>query len=197
MQLHLYKFLVLYRKLSIPSLGAFTIDDQPARMDTTTGLLFAPKPVIHFTEAAIPMPDKLFFGFLADEMEVDEATAISEFHDFCQRFRSHIQEHNVSVLAGIGRLMKGAEDKLFFTPETNLLELLPPIQCQTAVVTPNKKTANDLPTESHKKHAVTAVEETVEEMVETEETIVTTDRWWIYAIILLAAGGIALLFHYQ
>lgn len=199
MQQHLYKFLVLHRKLTIPQLGSFTIDKEPARFDASSGLLFAPKPVIHFGETAQPMSDKFFFTFLAEEMGVEEVTAIREFHDFSYQFRNDIQEHRQGLLAGVGRITKGSDDGLSFTQESTLLDLLPPIQLQDTTRIPintSRKTSK----KSSKQSRIEPVEQLVIEAVEdSEEVTVTTykERWWIPAIILLVAGLVALLFYYQ
>jgi len=218
MQQHLYKFLVLHHKLSIPQLGSFTIDKEPARFDAPSGLLFAPKPVIHFGETTEPIPDKILFDFLSAEMGVDEVTAAKEFNDFSYQFRTNIQQHSLGLMPGIGRIARGADGNLSFTPESNLLELLPPIQLQDASRMPrdtvrvtSKKTIRQpspeppLPqvstNETVKEETVkevTVKEVIVEEEIDEEEIIETyNDRWWIYAILLLVTGLGALLFYYQ
>lgn len=194
MQHHLYKFLVLHRKLTIPQLGSFTIDFEPARLDVSIGLLFPPKPVIHFGETVQPMSDRIFFNFLAEEMGVEEVTAIREFHNFSYAFRNDIQEHRQGLLPGLGRLTRGSDDGLFFTPESNLLELLPPIQLHDT-----QRIASRITTKkSNKPSSQEPLEQMVDVAVEdSEEEIVTTykDRWWIPAIILLVAGLVALFFY--
>ena len=223
MQQHLYKFLVLYRKLSIPQLGSFTIENEPARFDVSSGLLFAPKPVVHFGEAAEPMSDRIFFDFLSEEMGVEEATAIKEFHDFSYKFRNDIQERKLGLLHGVGRIIKGSDGSLFFTPETNLLEFLPPIQLDNTIriagetghapakkmiresrkepipkiVIEKKETEKEIEKITEKITEKVTEKET-ENVIEEEETVTTyTDRWWIYAILLLVTGLVALLFYYQ
>lgn len=195
MQQHLYKFLVLHHSLIIPQLGSFIIEEEPARLDAASSLLFAPKPVIHFSETVVHVPDKYFFSFLEEEMDIDEITAVKEFENFCSQMRNTIQEDKIAVLPGIGRVMKGPDDHLFFTPETNLLELLPPIPWQ--VCTPvSKKAVSELPKQINKETTIEKQEVVVDESV-IEETTHQPDRWWVYAIILLVAGSLALLFYYQ
>ncbi len=193
MQQHLYKFLVLHHSLIIPQLGSFIIEEEPARLDAASSLLFAPKPVIHFSETVVHVPDKYFFSFLEEEMDIDEITAVKEFENFCSQMRNTIQEDKIAVLPGIGRVMKGPDDHLFFTPETNLLELLPPIPWQ--VCTPvSKKAVSELPKQINKETTIEKQEVVVDESV-IEETTHQPDRWWVYAIILLVAGSLALLFY--
>ncbi|MCW3086717.1 MAG: hypothetical protein JWQ78_103 [Sediminibacterium sp.] len=210
MQHHLYKFLVLHRKLSIPQLGSFTIDNEPARFDVPSGLLFAPRPVIHFGETPDLVPDKVFFDFLSTEMGVEEVTAVKAFHDFAYQFRSDIQEHRLGLLPGVGRITRGGDGSLFFTPETNLLELLPPVQLDASIRLPadaGRAPAKKIAASKQKAGPAEIVvekkitdEEIAGEIIsgeEEEEEVTITERWWIPAIILLAGGLLALLFYYQ
>lgn len=197
MQQHLYKFLVLHHSLIIPQLGSFIIEEEPARLDAASSLLFAPKPVIHFSETVVHVPDKYFFSFLEEEMDIDEITAVKEFENFCSQMRNTIQEDKIAVLPGIGRVMKGPDDHLFFTPETNLLELLPPIPWHGSTAVSRKAvTVSELLNQINKE-TTKEKQEVVEEESVTEETTTQPDRWWVYAIILLVAGSLALLFYYQ
>lgn len=194
MQQHLYKFLILHRKLTIPQLGSFTIDHEPAHLDASSGLLFPPKPVIHFGKTVQPMSDRIFFNFLAEEMGVEEVTAIREFHNFSYAFRNDMQEHRQGLLPGLGRLTRGSDDGFFFTPESSLMELLPPIQLQDTQRVTNRITSK----RSTKPTREDSVEENVDEQVEDSEketTIIYKDRWWIPAIILLITGLVALFFY--
>ncbi len=217
MQQHLHKFLVLYRKLSIPELGSFTIDNEPARADASNALLFPPRPVIHFGEESIPMSDKLFFEFLSEQMGIDEETAAKEFHDFSHKLTTDISEHNQALFHGVGRIIKGSDGNLFFTPESNLLELLPPIQLDEIFRTIHKKAINVIlprklkpepeselriipeptpePTLVLTPQPIPEKETIVEEYEEETETL-RPDRWWVYAIILLVAGTVALGLYY-
>jgi hypothetical protein len=191
---HLHKFLVLHRVLNIPQLGSFVIAQESAQVDTASGLLFAPKYPLRFSETEKPLPEHLFFDFLSAEMEVDTSTAIQEFYTFCNSFRSGLEQKGVAVLEGIGRIVK-RDEGLTFTPESNLLELLPPV--------PWTSTGTSTAAPAHKKAAPVAkaekteLERIIEESEEEESERVPRDRWWVWAIVLAAAGLLALLFRYQ
>ncbi|NCI46182.1 hypothetical protein [Sediminibacterium soli] len=203
MQQYLQKFLILHRKLSIPQLGSFVIEDEPARVDAESGLLFAPRPVIRFSEGDRPSSDKHFFRFLAEEMQIDELAAIREFHEFCYAFRSSIQSNSMASIQGIGRVVKREGDVLGFTPETNLLELLPPVPWLSNREETDEQTEKESKKRRHKKTAYgqeppaneTAGEGAAagDEASETEPR----DRWWIYAMILGGIGVLALLYYYR
>lgn len=201
MHQYLHKYLILHRSLSIPQLGSFNVRDEAARTDPASGLLFAPRPVISFEAQPDQPANKKFFNFLAKEMNTDETAAVREFHDFCYKFREQLQQQEMAVLPGVGRIVKNAEEKLMFTAENSLLEFLPPVPWMASGEQPA------LPVESRKQKKKAAappvvqpepvVEQTEEVTEEIDEYEAPRDRWWLYAIILLVLGILALLYYYQ
>src|SRR6478752_9501230 len=128
MDQQLYKYLVLHKNLAIPQLGSFVVKNEASHFESTTGLLHAPKPVIHFTDASIPMSEKFFFDFLSAEMGIDEVTAIKQFHDYVYQLRKDLQDNRTVVVGGIGTLTKGEDELVSFNPAHDISELLPPVQ---------------------------------------------------------------------
>ncbi len=191
MQEYLYKYLFLNRKLSIPQLGSFFVVKEPAYINEAAGLLFAPRPVINFyAEGTTSLPEKGFFDFLAEEMKVDEVTALKEFNAFSDKIRNDLQNNKMALLPGLGRITKGTDDACFFTAETNLLAILPPIEPGISIRVTQKPTTNQ-PLKARETGVIK--EMLVAEVVETRGK----DNWWIYAIILVAAGTVALVYYYQ
>lgn len=176
MDQHLYKYLVLNQKLSIPQLGSFRISQESAYIDTE-GFVHPPMPVLHFTEELIPAPDKTFFYFLSEEMGVDELAAIKQFHDYEYQLRNDLELHKKISMTGIGTLSRENGTALVFEPAQDLSVLLPLVHLD--------KNASALP--------LVAAEQTIEE--ETDETT-RRDYWWFYAIILLILGLGALAYYY-
>lgn len=199
MQQHLYKFLVLHKKLSIPKLGNFTIEKEAARYDIPSGLLFAPKPVIQFVETTEPVPDRILYDFLIAEMEVDEDTAVKAFHEFSDNFRQSVNEQRLGLLPGVGRITKGSDGGLYFTQESSLLELLPPIQLEQDMRVPADAPRNParkaVAVQSQQRNGATEAD-IVHITEEEEAVIVKPDRWWIPALVLFSVGLAALLFYY-
>jgi len=176
MDQHLYKYLVLHKQLCIPQLGSFVIKSSNARYENGSEFLQAPKPILYFTDETSATSEKFFFDFLANEMNVDEVTAIKLFHDFSYRFRNDLVEKGSVELKGVGTLTKKEDNKIVFQPTHNLSDLLPPV-----------KQSETLP--------VTHIEN---EPVATEEVFAeeNKDNWWMYAIILSILGIGALLYYY-
>lgn len=173
MDQQLYKYLVLHKNLAIPQLGSFVIKNEPSHFDSATGLLHAPKPVIHFTDGTVPMSEKFFFDFLSSEMGIDEVSAIKQFHDYAYQLRKDLQENRFVAVGGIGTLAKGEDELVSFNPARDISELLPPVQKAEAI-------------------PVTDVYDS-EEISDIEET---KDQWWVYALVLLIIGLGALLYYY-
>ena len=173
MDQQLYKYLVLHKNLAIPQLGSFVIKNEPSHFDSTTGLLHAPKPVIHFTDGIIPMSEKFFFDFLSSEMGIDEVAAIKQFHDYAYQLRKDLQENRVVAVGGIGTLAKGEDELVSFNPAHDISELLPPVQKAEAIPV----------TDVYDSEKISDIEE-------------TKDQWWVYALVLLIIGLGALLYYY-
>jgi hypothetical protein len=175
MDQHLYKYLVLHKRLNIPELGNFAIQYQPARYEERTGVLHAPKPVLVFTDGHVPASEKAFFDFLGNEMGVDDLAAIKLFHDFSYGFRSELQEKGSAEIKGVGTLHRNGEEPISFHPAHDLSDLLPAIK-------PGER------------GAVIVDEEMYTEETGTEES---KDQWWMYAIVLFLLGAGALIVYYS
>lgn len=186
MQQYLYKFLVLYRKLCIPGLGCFSIINDSSLIDETNGLIFPPKPMIHFNLNESAEMDSQLPQFLTEEMNIDEELAIKEFQDFSSLFSRNLQDQNIAILSGVGRLNKGSNGIIRFTAETNLLEFLPPIDIERNIKVLTKKITK----------AKIIEDPEVNELLNTEEfNPKAKDYWWIYALGLTLIGLVALLMY--
>lgn len=186
MQQFLYKYLVLQRKLSIPGLGCFNMINEHSHIDESNGLIFPPKPIIEFEVKESTENDLQLVNFLSEQMNIDEEKAMMEFQDFTSQFKRNLQEQSLVILAGVGRLNKTSNGKIRFTPETNLLEFLPPIEIE----------------KHHKLSFTKPIKLTLSEDVGTDELITVedirqekNDYWWIYALVLILIGVIALLLY--
>lgn len=163
---HLYKYLVLNGKLSIPRLGNIVMVTEPASVDPATMQLMPPKPVFHFEEKETLSADKFFLTFLSEEMGLAEADASKIFLNFSGQFRQAIQEKDSVVLKGVGQFSKGAGGGILFTRDTGAEELFPTIRLDKEIAEQN------------------------------EVTEISKDYWWFYAIILFIVGLGALIYYY-
>ncbi len=128
MQQYLYKYLLLHHKLSIPALGNFMVEFQPAHYNESTGLLFPRKPVIDFNEGPAPASDKNLIHFLSAEMGMEEEAARKEFQNFSIKLLVNMVEQHFIDLHGIGRIKKEMNGNIIFLPASNLIDILPPLR---------------------------------------------------------------------
>ncbi len=169
MQEHLHKYLVLYRKLRIPKLGIFMLKDEPAYLDADAGKIFPPKPVLIFEELSSAVSDRFFFDFLAEEMGIDDISAIQAFNDYSEKLLADVQDNDLTVFEGLGNFTKSADGQIVFTAETHVNDLLPTLNLEKEVI------------------ALSPVE---------EKEKIQNDYWWFYAIVLLILGLGALAYYY-
>lgn len=184
MQQYLYKYLVLYRRLSIPELGNFIIEPSSATIDGSGKLVLPPLPVIQFRQETA-LADKNFYHFLADEMGVDEVEAIKQFRDFSHTLKTAASGDDGTSLQGIGRLKATKTGTLSFSPAVDVQDLLPTIALPDGIA-------------FHQPEKITETKEATRAVASAEENGMNQgdSYWWIYAAILLLAGISAILYYY-
>ncbi len=221
MQQYLYKYLLLHHKLSIPALGNFMVEYQPAYYNESTGLLFPRKPFIDFNEGPAPGSDRSLIHFLSLEMGVDEITAMKEFQNFSIRLLVNMVEQHFTDLQGIGRIKKEMNGHIVFQPASNLIDILPPLRLGDKIKFKQPVVQEEMPVVNEVKEiketrapaeAWTPLKEketaellsfirddkrprakVVEMTRVTEEEDVVKEKWWIYASVLAVLGLAALL----
>ncbi|MBN8718950.1 hypothetical protein SAMN05444410_11385 [Hydrobacter penzbergensis] len=184
---HLYKYLVLHRRLDIPGLGRFLIENRPARMEEGGKLIQAPVPVISFRQQAV-QADKQFYDFLAWEMDTDEVDAINRFRDYTEELKTKVTSESGVELKEVGHLFIREDGTTEFRAVASPHELLPPVSLPDGIVF--EHTAS-MP------HALKTNEAaTSNEYAEAEPTSASNNKWWLYAAILLLIGIGIILFYY-
>jgi hypothetical protein len=168
----LHKYLVLHHQLIVPQVGLFYVEKEPATYQDDTGLLSAPRSLIHFAQKHQSGTDKLFFEFLIRETGLDEPAAIHDYLEFANGLRAELIDKKTAIWKGVGTLFLSDNDEIRFERATDLQELMPPVTITGA-----------------------AGFEAVASTDEMEETA-AKDYWWYYAIILLILGLGALAYYY-
>ncbi|MDB5251796.1 MAG: hypothetical protein JWP27_965 [Flaviaesturariibacter sp.] len=97
----LTKYLLHYRHLSIPSIGSFTIEEEPARFDFGEKVILPPATRMVYHEAA-DLPEAQL-GFLARELQVGADDVKNRLYAFGNGLRSSLQQEAVSW-GGLGIL---------------------------------------------------------------------------------------------
>jgi nucleoid DNA-binding protein len=179
----LYKYLVLHDYVSIPGIGHFTIERQPAKQDMEQNVVNAPVPVIKY-KYDTDVADKPFYSFLASELNIDVVDAIRQFQDFSHRLKETISSKKAVELPSFGTL-KMAKSEIEFHPDTFVTEYYPPVSIdKTSLNSIN----NDLVDGEEEQETGDG------EFVESNSA--SKSYWWLYALILASIGVGAIVYYY-
>jgi hypothetical protein len=187
---YLFKYLVLHKRLAIPKLGVFTMEQLSAEIDSTNHLMYPPSQIIRFKHDEVAA-DRHFYDFLVHETEQDLADVIKELHAFSQQVLQEAQTITGAILQGIGTLKNDNNGLFLFIPERPLDYLFKHVSIDKSIslaVFTNKH--SDMETSS-----VLKGDDLTDFLGQTNESE-TSDNWWVYAIALLILGIGALLFYY-
>jgi len=176
------KFLVLHHHLSLPGIGNFSVEKNAARIDIANRVIDPPFEQIKFSSEKL-RPEKLFYNFLAYELNVDEVQAVRRFTDFASQLQSNIQQNKHVVLKGIGEL-KQSSGEIVFEPDI-IPEYLPVLTAERII----RKNATHLIKVGEEERTSHEMQTVLQE----KEQIILEDRWWIPALVfaLLGVAGIA------
>jgi len=185
----LYKYLILNKKVGIPGVGNFSIEEVPASMDFVSKQIAPPKEVINFTSEEVHA-DRSFYNFLQKELNLTEVDAIKATSNFAHKVKEGIANGGVTM-PGIGTLKTGYNGDHYFVSETKYNNYLPDIRLQSSLSTSIK--ATDV-YDTGETRIITQDAETHDmEKIALKEK---EDYWWVYAIVLALMGLGALLYYY-
>ena len=180
----LHKYLILHKKLNIPGIGCFAIEQTPVHFDYANRQFNPPVPVIRFSlESATA--DKHFFDFLSSDLSIEGVEAIRRFNDLSFNLKEDLNHKDTAELPGIGQLKKEFSNTWSFQPSYNVNEYFPPLNAEYVI----RKDAE---------HTIRVGEDErtnteMKTMLGTKE--VPKDKWFVWAVLLAAAGIAALIFH--
>lgn len=155
----------LFQKKScrLPGIGTLEVVTRPAEYDFSNQRILAPRQTIVFINA--PSSDNTF----------------NEFSAISQLMKQKLKEDGTVNIEGLGSFVKDGAGLQFVPVEVDA-DLLQPVSAERvihkdaehAILVGDKETTNTVMTEYY-----------------TEEVVETTDKWWIWAIVLgVAAAGI-------
>jgi nucleoid DNA-binding protein len=181
----LYKYLILYKKLNIPGIGSFAIEQIPARLDFLNKQLHSPLPVIRFN-LGNAVADKHFYDFLAKEKGLQEWEAIRQFNDLTFEIKNTVNSKGMVELPGIGTLKKEFTDTYSFQPAGSLQPYFPDVAAERII----RKNA----THSVKVGDAEKSSTEMQELLAPEKP--KKSQWVKYAIILAVLGAAAIAYYY-
>ena len=188
----LYKYFLVNKKVGIPSLGSFSLQEIPASLDFVKGILRAPQSKIIFTNSEADVIDKNLFIYLGREMQVEEWQVAKKFQEFTAAIKHNIESNKSVELPGIGKLQKGFDDELVFIADTDAT-IIPSTDIKFNNT--NDTRANLVELYSTGENLI-LTEETEDDKLEMIIKHKEEDYWWVYALILALMGVGALLYYY-
>jgi nucleoid DNA-binding protein len=180
------KFLALHHHLALPGIGNFSVEMVPAQIDIANRTILPSSMQINFSNEKLPA-EKLFYNFLARELNIDETQAVRRFTDFTAQLQSDLQEDKPVVLKGIGELKKQTTNVINFQSE-ELPQYYPALTAERVIrknavhtikVGEQEKTSDEMQT------ALNIRKETVYE-----------ERWWMPAVIFAVIGILGIVYYY-
>jgi len=180
------KFLALNHHLALPGIGNFSVEIIPAQIDIANRTILPSSTQIQFSNEKLPA-EKLFYNFLARELNIDETQAVRRFTDFTTQLQSDLQENKPVVLKGIGELKKQTANVINFQSE-QLPQYYPALTAERVI----------------RKNAIHTIkvgeqEKTSDEMqtaLNSQKEIIHEERWWIPAVILALIGILGIAYYY-
>jgi hypothetical protein len=181
---YLYKYLILHKKLSLPGIGVFKIDQVPSRIDFVNKKLYPFSPIIRFTQGT-SLADKYFYPFIAAGYNIDELEAIQRFNEFLFHLKEQFSLNGYVDFPGMGRLTRQFSNTYTFKPDNFVQSLYPDVHAERVV-------------RKNEGHTVKIGEDEVHshELLQKEEAKKKMPAWVIYAIILTVLGVGAIAYYY-
>jgi nucleoid DNA-binding protein len=184
----LYKYLILNKQVTLPGLGIFYIQRQPAKHDYVNSVFVSPALHINFN-ASSDLPDKNFYQFVSKERGLNEVEAVKSLNSFADKLNQQVKANKTVELPGMGMLKINAAGQLTFEPADILAVYFPPIKGASFL---DEKSQNVTP----EKAATNTSKETISFQELSQEEVSRKSYWWVYAIILALLGIGAIGYYY-
>lgn len=134
MDQHLYKFLMLNGRLSLPGLGSVYTEPQTAGWDETGQMLHAPYAKILFAADAAQEADPALVSCISHETGDDEMVVSEAYRNYCRSLQHTVAAVGAAEIASVGRLHRDAAGTITFEPAVDINYLLPSVQVSSTVV---------------------------------------------------------------
>ncbi len=185
MDITLQLYLLQHKSLSIPGLGTIYVERVPAQSDFINRQILAPSYHYRF-DKYFDSPDKDFFTYLAHHRSMVDYEAIRWYNEWAYDLRNQIRTDQPYIMKGIGTLKKDYAGEIVFEAEQALPSYLNNVPAKRIV-------------KSKARHIIKVGDREVlqqfsEEMVTEEEP--ASGNWWVWALVLAAAGMLILFFHF-
>jgi nucleoid DNA-binding protein len=184
----LYKYLILNKQVTLPGLGVFYIQRQPAKHDYVNSVFVSPALHINFN-ASSDLPDKNFYQFVSKERGLNEVEAVKSLNSFADKLNQQVKANKTVELPGMGMLKINAAGQLTFEPADILAAYFPPTKGASLLDEKSQNVASE-------KAVTRASKETISFQELSQEEVSRKSYWWVYAIILALLGIGAIGYYY-
>lgn len=109
----LYEYFSFHKQLNMPGIGTFLLERKPAEADFASRVINPPSYTItlHHNNT---IPQKKFFYWLADQLNVSYTDAVVRFNDFVFDVKNQILSGTNITWIGMGTLSKGMAGEIRF-----------------------------------------------------------------------------------
>jgi hypothetical protein len=179
------KFFALYHHLILPGIGNFKVEINAAQIDFVNRSIASAQNKIVYSNDKL-QPQKNFYSFLANELNINEEQAVISFAIFTSEIKNNLDSNKPVYFKGIGTLTKEISRIVSFQPE-EIPAFFPAITAEriirknvghTVLVGEDEKTSDEM-------HAALLKPDPIQK-----------ERWWIAAVVLAVIGMSTIAFYY-
>lgn len=185
MQQLIASYLFQYKTCPLPGLGTLFIKHSPAKSDFLSKTIAAPQPLISFETQETDAGSLV--DFIAANTKSPVLTAIDVLGKYCNQLKSELNSNNIAAINMVGSFSADAGGRVQFKPSLLPAALLPAVAAER-IIHP----------EAEHNMLVGDKETTNTEMTEYyTETPVVKNYWWVWALVLAAAGIVAVFVYFN
>lgn len=184
----LHTWLASQHVLGIPGWGTLHIITTTPEIDFVNKQINPPQQQIDFKEET-PQADKKFYQWLASALDTDEITAIRRYNDFITDTKDQLLRTGSAILPGIGLFQNTEASGLLFKQQEPDFDMFPTIRAEK--IMRHQESFNVLQGDMD----YTSLEAVQHLEFPSEAT--EKNNWGITALILFAAGALAILYYYM
>lgn len=186
------KYLALYKKLDVPGIGNFVVEDTSPALQFTDKKILPPQSRIRFASVVHPTNNH-FYGFLSREWGVDKVIAIRRYKEEVEQLMEDLKHLGMYNWAGIGILRKTSDGSFAFTSADDAsLSFFSVLPAERVV----RKFTQHTVLVGEREHLKDYVmpDENADETALAAEPV--KDRWNLYALILAIVAIVAIVVYY-
>ena len=184
-----YRYLILNKRASVPGVGVFYIERQPAKLDFANKVFVSPSFQIGFKPEP-SLNDNRMYTFISLEQKIAEAEAVNGYYKFANSLKEKLFEQGTAELPGMGVLSQNAEGALYFKAASQINHYFPPVSAERVV---RENTEHHILVGEKSRTNIEMQEMLVEDVQERSHA---KDYWWIFAIALGIIGIAAIVYYY-